>query len=601
MAVQTRPHTFGIDRFLNARAATAPSFSPDGRSVAFLADITGLSQLWQVSIEGGWPEQLTFSENRVMVARYAHQVPEVAIGMDSGGNERQQIYLLRDGRLIDIAVNPDVMYALGDISPDDRQVAFSGNGRNPAYFDVYVSDIDGSNQRLVYQQDGSNFVTDWSPDGKKLLIMRRTGSLDAELLCFDMTTSQAIHLTPHQPPVIYEQAHFAPDGGSIYLITNQDSEFNRAARLALETRQPASGSIEFLTPDDRDVDWLQISPDGRKLAMVCNHDGYGRLQVRDLDTGEEQPPPGLEPGVALEPTWSPDSRLLAFSFTTPRDNSNIWVWDLEAGACRQITQVAAGGIPRDTFVGPELIRFRSFDGLEVPAFLYLPKSERPPVVVSVHGGPEGQSQPIFNPVTQYFVNRGYAVLVPNVRGSTGYGRAYTHLDDVEKRMDSVADLEAAAHWIRQSGRVDGDRMAVMGGSYGGFMVLAALTSYPELWAAGVDIVGVANFETFLRNTSAYRRHWRIPEYGDPERDLELLRRISPINHMDRIAAPLIVIHGDNDPRVPLSEAEQVVEAARSRGLPVEFLRFPDEGHGIVKLANKLVAYGAIAEFLDSHL
>jgi dipeptidyl aminopeptidase/acylaminoacyl peptidase len=204
-------------------------------------------------------------------------------------------------------------------------------------------------------------------------------------------------------------------------------------------------------------------------------------------------------------------------------------------------------------------------------------------------------------VIQYFVNRGFAVLTPNVRGSLGYGRTYTHLDDVEKHMDSVADLQAAAHWLKGSDRIDGDRIAVMGGSYGGFMVLAALTTYPDLWAAGVDIVGIANFETFLRNTGAYRRHWRIPEYGDPDRDAELFRRISPIHHADRIRAPLMVIHGDNDPRVPLNETEQIVDAVRRRGLPVEMLRFPDEGHGVVKLKNKLVAYPAIGEFLDRYL
>jgi dipeptidyl aminopeptidase/acylaminoacyl peptidase len=597
MAVQTRPHTFGIDRYLNARSAISPTFSPDGHRVAFISDITGLHQLWQVPVEGGWPQQLTFSEHRVMRALYAHHAPEIAIGMDSGGDERQQLYLLRDSRMVEISVDPAVMHALGEISPDDREAAFSSNRRHPAFFDAYVAGIDGSNMRPVYEQDGSNFVVDWSPNGASLLIQRRTGSLDTELFLLDLGGGEATHLTPHDGPVIYEQASFAPDGRSVYLITNQGSEFNRVGRLDLATKQ-----LALLTPDDRDIDWLRPSPDGRSLAIVRNRDGYDRLHVLDLQTGEEEPAPGLAPGVAMEPVWSRDSRRIAFTFTSPRDNANISIWDRAAGSTQQITHVATGGIPRDTFVEPELVRFRSFDGLDVPAFLYMPPGAvRPPVVVYVHGGPEGQTQPAFSPVIQYFVNRGYAVLAPNVRGSTGYGRTYTHLDDVEKRMDSVADLEAAARWLRESGRVDGSRMAVMGGSYGGFMVLAAMTTYPELWAAGVDIVGVANFETFLRNTSAYRRHWRIPEYGDPDRDAELLRRISPINHMDRIAAPLIVIHGDNDPRVPLSEAEQVVAAAQSRGLPVQFLRFADEGHGIVKLANKLVAYGAVADFLDEHL
>lgn len=596
MAVDTRSRTYSIARFLNTRSATAPAFSPDGRHIAFLSDITGVIQLWQVPVNGGWPEQLTFTDDRVMRALYAHHADEIVFGMDNGGNERQQIYRLRDGDVTVIAEDPAVMHTLGAISPDDRQVAFVDNRRNPAYFDAYTANLDGTNERRVYEQDGSNFVTDWSPDGRSLLIMRRTGSLDADLYLLDLASGEATHLTPHSPPVTYEQAQFAPDSRSIYLITDHESEYNRAARMDLDTRR-----LEFLSEDDHDVDWLRLSPDGHRLALVRNVDGYGRGHVIMLTTGESKPIPEIPPGVVMEPAWSHDSRLVTFTFSGPKDNTNIWVWDIDRETCRHVTHVPAGGIPRDVFVAPELVYARSFDGREIPAFLYTPRATHPPVVVSVHGGPEGQAQPLFSPVTQYFVNRGYAVLTPNVRGSIGYGRTYTHLDDVEKRMDSVADLDAIARWLRDSGLVDGDRMAVMGGSYGGFMVLATLTTYPDLWAAGVDIVGIANFETFLQNTSAYRRHWRIPEYGDPDRDAELLRRISPINHMDRIAAPLIVIHGDNDPRVPLSEAEQVVEAVRRRGLRVEFLRFADEGHGIVRLANKLAAYGAIAKFLDTHL
>lgn len=597
MAVQTRIRPrYSFDRYLNTRAARLPSFSPDGHFVAFVSDITGVPQLWQVPVQGGWPEQLTFTADRVMSGHYAHRTPEIVFGMDRGGNEREQLFLLRDDQVSDLAVDPAVIHTFGAISHDDRQLAYADNRRNPAFFDVYIRELEGSGERCVYQQDGSNFVSDWSRDGRYLLLNRLTGSLDHELILLDLSTGEATDLTPHEPPVSYNQAVFAPDGVSIYLTTDQDSEFTRAARLDLKRRE-----MEFLTPDENDVDYLALSPDGRQLALIRNVEGYSRLRVRSLETGEEVLVPGLPDGVIAQPEWSPDSRLLAFTFTAPAYNPNIWVWDLGAGESRQITHVARGGIPQSAFVTPELIHYRTFDGREIPAFLYLPENENPPVVVHVHGGPESQSRPEFSAVNQYLVNRGYAVLVPNVRGSTGYGRTYTHLDDVEKRMDSVADLKAAAEWLRQSGRVDAARIAVMGGSYGGFMVLAALTTYPEVWAAGVDIVGIANFETFLRNTGAYRRHWRIPEYGDPERDAGLFRRISPIHHADMISAPLMVIHGENDPRVPLNEAEQIVAAAQRRGLPVEFLRFADEGHGIVKLQNKLVAYPAIGEFLDQHL
>jgi len=596
MTTETQRRTFSVARFLNVRAAQLPRFSPDGRSVAFVTDITGIQQLWQVPVDGGWPEQLTFSDDRVMLGLYAYHSPDVVFGMDSGGDERQQIFRLREGVVTEIDVDPAVMHAIGVISPDDHRVAFSSNRRHPAHFDVYVADLDGSNVRCVYEQDGSNFVTDWSSDGRRLLVMRRTGALDTTLILVDLDSGEATHLTPHTPPVMYAHGQFSPDGRTIFFTTDAASEFSRVARMDLGDRR-----IAYLSDDDVDVDWLRLSPDGRLLAIIRNHDGYGRLSILDLAQGIEIPAPDLPEGVPMEPAWSGDSRRLAFAFTSPTANANIWIWEVETAACRQITHVAQGGIPRDTFVVPELIRYPTFDGRAIPAFLYMPPVEQPPVVVVVHGGPEAQAQPLFNPVTQFFVNHGYAVFVPNVRGSTGYGRTYTHLDDVEKRMDAVADLDAAAQWLKASGRVDGNRLAVMGGSYGGFMVLATVTTSPDLWSAGVDIVGIANFETFLRHTSAYRRHWRIPEYGDPDRDAALLRRISPITHIDRIKTPLIVIHGDNDPRVPLSETEQVVEAVRRRGVPVEMLRFADEGHGVVKLANKLVAYPAIAAFLDRYL
>jgi dipeptidyl aminopeptidase/acylaminoacyl peptidase len=599
MAVQMRARTrYTFDRYLNARSASFPDFSPDDRFVTFISDITGVPQLWQVPIEGGWPEQLTFTADRVMSGRYAHQKPIILFGMDAGGNEREQLFTLEGGNVADLAVDPAVMHMAAAISWDDTRVAFADNRRQPAYFDIYIRDIDGRNEECVYQQDGSNFVSDWSRDGRFLLIYRLTGSRDSELFLLDLESGEATHLTPHEGLAIYGSARFSPDAQSVYLVSDVGSEFLRAARMDLDTRE-----ITFLTPDEHDIESIALSPDGRFLALVRNLDGYGQLAVRPVDETEERVVPGLPAGVIAQPVWSRDGSRIAFTFTGPADNPNIRIWDLERDETRQVTFTAQGGIPKESFVTPEIVSFPSFDGLEVPAFLYMPPAteEKPPVVINVHGGPESQATPMYSPVIQYFVNRGYAVLAPNVRGSTGYGRTYTHLDDVEKRMDAVADLKAAVEWLRASGRIDGEKIAIMGGSYGGFMVLAALTTYPDLWAAGVDIVGIANFETFLRNTGAYRRHWRIPEYGDPDRDADLFRRISPIHHVDRIEAPLMVIHGDNDPRVPLSEAEQIVEALQSRGRPVDLMRFPDEGHGVIKLKNKLEAYPAIGAFLDRYL
>jgi dipeptidyl aminopeptidase/acylaminoacyl peptidase len=378
------------------------------------------------------------------------------------------------------------------------------------------------------------------------------------------------------------------------VATDRDGDFVRLARLDLQTLE-----LEYLTPDDRDVEEIQVSPDGRYLAVSRNVDGYSQVMFFS-GRGRRMPDPEIPSGMVQGFAFSPDSGCLAFALTAPDRNPDVWVLDLEAseGGLRRVTRSATAGIPAAAFRRPRVVRYESSDGIEIPGLLYEPDVENAPVVVNVHGGPEGQARPGFGPVTQYLLDRGYAVFLPNVRGSTGYGKRYTHLDDVRLRMDSVRDLADAASWLRSRGH---DKIAVMGGSYGGFMVLSALTEYPELWSAGVDIVGIANFVTFLENTGSYRRALREPEYGSLERDREFLESISPIHKAGEIAAPLMVIHGKNDPRVPVGEAEQIADRVRENGGEVEYLLYEDEGHGLAKLKNRLDAYPRIADFLDTHL
>jgi dipeptidyl aminopeptidase/acylaminoacyl peptidase len=328
-----------------------------------------------------------------------------------------------------------------------------------------------------------------------------------------------------------------------------------------------------------------------------NVEGYSDLMLFSGE-GRRMPDPEVPEGILGGFELSPDSRRLAFTLVGPTRNADVWVMDLPDGEARRITRSSTAGIPRSTFRRPHLVRYPTFDGREIPALFYEREEGSAPVVVNVHGGPESQSRPAFAPVTQYLLHRGYAVFFPNVRGSTGYGKAYTHLDDVELRMDSVKDLAHAAYWLREKGH---QRVAVMGGSYGGFMVLAALTEYPELWTAGVDIVGIANLVTFLENTGSYRRALREAEYGSLGSDRDFLESISPIHRAGNIKAPLMVIHGKNDPRVPVGEAEQIVEKVRKNGGTVEYLLYEDEGHGLAKLKNRLDAYPKIAAFLDEHL
>jgi dipeptidyl aminopeptidase/acylaminoacyl peptidase len=412
-------------------------------------------------------------------------------------------------------------------------------------------------------------------------------------------------LTPEpgaEGPWLHVAAAWSADRRGLYLLSNRGRQFLSLAYLDL-----ASTQLTYLYETSWDIEHLAVTQDGRRIALVTNTDGYSLLEIFDVSNGWEERKslltPTLPGGVVVETVWSHDGTRLALTFATPDDSPDVWVWDEMAGVIWRATQSSLGGIPRESFVNPSLIHYPTFDGREIPAFLYLPhdKQQGLGVVIHVHGGPESQARPVFNPVIQYLVSCGYGVLTPNVRGSTGYGYEYQSLDDVRLRMNSVKDLQYAALWLRESGTADPRRIAVMGGSYGGFMVLAAVTNYPDLWAAGVDIVGIANFITFLENTGPWRRKLREAEYGSLEHDREFLEQISPIRLVDRITTPMFVVHGANDPRVPVGEAEQIVSALRTHGVPVAYLRFEDEGHGLVKRANRLIAYPAIAHFLDEHL
>jgi dipeptidyl aminopeptidase/acylaminoacyl peptidase len=355
--------------------------------------------------------------------------------------------------------------------------------------------------------------------------------------------------------------------------------------------------LHYLTPDNWDVEGVELSKDGRYLVVSRNVDGYSDVLLFN-GRGLRMPGPRIPEGIVGGFEFSPDSKKLAFTLTAPERNLDVWVLDLPGGEARRLTRSSTAGIPPRTFRKPRVVRYTSFDGREIPALFHEPERENAPVIINVHGGPESQVRPAFAPVTQYLLNRGYAVFFPNVRGSTGYGKEYTHLDDVRLRMDSVRDLAHAAYWLGERGH---GRIAVMGGSYGGFMVLAALTEYPDLWTAGVDIVGIANLVTFLENTGSYRRSLREPEYGSLERDREFLESISPIHKAENITAPLMVVHGKNDPRVPVGEAEQIVDRVQENGGTVEYLLYEDEGHGLARLKNRLDAYPKIVAFLDAHL
>lgn len=580
-------------RYLKIRGAWGASFSPDGRRVSFLTEITGVPQVWEVRAEGAsWPEQLTFYEERVSDAGYSPTENSLLFSMDAGGNERSQLFLLQDGEVSDLTRAPEAIHYSGGFSPDGRRIAYTATRRNGTDFDVFVQDLPDGEPEMVWKVSGYHTVADWAPEGRALIVSRHHSNVNNDLYWVELATGEATLLTPHEGDARFYGANVTPDGGSVYLATDRDGEFLRLARLDLATLTP-----EYLTPDDWDVESVELSRDGRYLVASRNVDGYSDLMLFN-GRGRRMPDPRIPEGIVGGFEFSPDSGRLAFTLTAPERNPDVWVLDLPDGDAKRLTRSSTAGIPPRTFRRPRLVRYPTFDGRRIPALFHEPGIETAPVIVNVHGGPESQSRPAFGPVTQYLLHRGYAVFFPNVRGSTGYGKTYAHLDDVQLRMDSVKDLAHSAYWLGEQGY---ERVAVMGGSYGGFMVLAALTEHPELWTAGVDIVGIANLVTFLENTGSYRRSLREPEYGSLEKDRVFLESISPIHKAENIKAPLMVVHGKNDPRVPVGEAEQIVERVKKNGGTVEYLLYEDEGHGLARLKNRLDAYPRIAAFLDEHL
>ena len=599
------PHD--IERYLNVRSAYGASVAPDDEHVAFLMDTTGVPQVWTVAAPGGWPEQRTFFDERVTFASFSPEREEFVFGMDEGGNERQQLfrYDLPTGEITNLTAHPDAKHRWGGWSHDGERFAFASNRRDESVFDVYVQDrdADGDEAELVAEGDGWLTVGGWSPDDARLIVSEAYSNFDQDVSVLDVETGELIHLTPHDGTVRFQSAEWGPDGERVYLVSDRDSD-----TLDLWCVDVDSGAFSLVAADaDWEIDGVAIDDESGRIVYSTNVDGYTELTVGELagpTTIADPTTPDLPQGVAGGVAFDSIGERFAITVTRRSDPANVYVVDAETGATERWTRAATAGIPRDSFVEPELVHYPTFDGREIPAFFTLPETDtgagETPVIVDIHGGPESQRRPSFSAVTQYFLANGYAVFEPNVRGSAGYGKAYGHLDDVENRMDSVADVEAAVEWLHDHPAVDPDRIVAMGGSYGGFMVLAAMTEYPDLWAAGVDIVGIANFVTFLENTGEWRRKLREAEYGSLEDDREFLESISPLNTIEDIRAPLFVLHGENDPRVPVSEAHQLVEAA-SDHVPVRELVFEDEGHGITKLENRIDAYGAIVEFLNEHV
>lgn len=512
-----------------------------------------------------WPgmQQVTFDEEAVT----GQFLPDgrILVERDSGGNERTQLYVGDEPLVVDERYKHDTPHSAA------RTLAYATNRRNGVDFDVVALDLE-SGEEQVFEVGGYTTVAAISPDGRRIVADRagaRSG--DNDLFLCDLDTGGVAHLTPHDDPAEYQTPCFR--GDEPVWATDEGSEMLRV-------------------PGHESPWGLTCFAAGSSFLVRANEDGYSRMWLN----GVEVPLPGR--GVADSPVFSPDGSKLAFEFSSPTRPSEVYVY--EDGVLAQVT---ASAEQPDGLVEPTLHRFDSFDGESVPVFLFAPEGSGPfPVVVMVHGGPEAQWRPEWHvnyiPLAQYLVSRGYAVAVPNVRGSAGYGKRYEHLDDIRLRLDSVRDLASLHEWLDGRPEIDASRAVVYGRSYGGYMVLAALAFQPDLWAAGIESVGISSFVTFLENTSPYRRAAREREYGSLEHDGDFLVEASPITHVDRMRAPLFIQHGANDPRVPLSESEEIARVLTEKGVRCELVVYPDEGHSIAKLSNRIDSFTRAVAFLD---
>jgi dipeptidyl aminopeptidase/acylaminoacyl peptidase len=601
----------GITELLNLPIWRAFDVDDAGRVLAGY-DGSGTLQLVELALDGT-VTPLTALPGPCS-GRYLRGERAVIVQHDDGGNERAQLSVLRLDQLpaepVDLdGLEPlvrDARYIHQLVDVEAERIVFKTNRRNGVDFDVVLRSTADGTETVAY--DGGGYVDGVAVAPGRVDGVVAVGSkmpVSEQLLGFSGAGGEVRELTGAQEHASHADPQWRPDGSTLIVNTNRDREF-----IAVLQFDPTSGQWSELVADPEHDLRGTLSPDGRTLLVVANVDGAARLSLHDAMTGEllrgVEVPDGGWAGLfpMTPPTWSPDSSQVVLSYSSPTVPGDVLRVDVESGA---VTTVASstGPLEGESLVEPASHLVPASDGEQIPCFVYQGAQAQDPqlvgsAVVFVHGGPEGQSVRSFSPLVQALAAAGHTVLVPNVRGSDGYGKRWVSLDDVRLRLDSVADLAALHAYLPKLG-VDQDRAALYGGSYGGYMVLAGVAFQPELWAAGVDIVGMSSLVTFLENTSPYRRAIREREYGSLERDREFLEKASPLGRIDDIRAPLFVIHGANDPRVPLSEAEQLVAALTANDVECELLVYRDEGHGLARRKNKLDAYPKAIDFLAKHL
>lgn len=597
-----------IQKYTEARGATLADWHPQERAMLISTRFANTNQIHWVQEPGGARTQLTFFQEPVNSATFEPEAGRYFVfARDEGGNEFGQLYRLdrNDGSVTLLTDGGRSQNGGIHWNHAKKLLVYGSTRRNGADRDFWLVDpLQPESGRLLCENSGGGWgVADWSPDDSQLLAVEVLSVNKSNLYLVDARTGEKSPVSAGNESVSYGDAAFAADGRGIYVTSDRAGEFQQLAYIDLQTRQEK--------PLVADLDWditeLARSDDGKWVAFASNEAGLSRLYLLETASGQYRAIPGVPVGVLGGLTWHANNRDLGFVAASARSASDVYSLDVESGVVTRWTESELGGLVASTLSEPELIEWTSFDGLKLSGFLYRPpaKFSGPrPVIVNIHGGPEGQSRPGFQGRNNYFLNElGVAILYPNVRGSTGFGKTFVALDNGLRREDSVRDIGTLLDWIAQQPELDADRVMVTGGSYGGYMTLAVATHFSERIRCALDIVGISHFGTFLRNTESYRRDLRRVEYGD-ERDpqlAEFFEKISPLNNAARISKPLMIVQGGNDPRVPLSEAEQMVKRVQENGSAVVYVMAKDEGHGFRKKNNADFLFYATVMFVKEHL
>lgn len=595
---------YAFEQFWAVRRCYGVDFSPDGAFVAYVTDISGQLNLWKQPVDGGYPTQLIVFDDQTVRQFAWRPQGDFIFNADFQGNELYQIYRLPPTGIVTerLTDRDEVRHEFGrdNLSEDGRFIAYASNANNPMDMDVFVRDLKTGETRCLTKGGGIFFPNRFSPNNRFLLVTRINSTLDTDLFLCDLRNGELTHLTPHDGYALYFAGDWLPDGSGFLVVTDEGREFKGLAIYRLKERK-----FDWLETPEWDVEDIALSPDGHVLAWTVNEDGISRLYLRDLKRRRFLPTPPLSDGLIGNLHFSPDSGKLAFYFEMATHPEELFVWNLRTKRLAQLTHNFLGGIPEGHMVNPKLVRYKSFDGRRIPAWVFIPhgasSANKVPVVISPHGGPEWQERPWYSAIYQFLLNRGIAIFAPNFRGSTGYGKSYQKLIWRDWGGGELQDIEHAALWLQKQAWVDKERIAIFGGSFGGFATLSAVTRLPQYWRCGVDLCGPSNLITFLQTVPPFWKHLTKQLVGDPDEDREFLLSRSPITYVDNVRCPLLVLQGANDPRVVKAESDQMVERLRERSVPVEYVVFEDEGHGLTKRANMLKAARLISEFLLRNL